>query len=238
MEPLHEKWIKKPADARVLSFAMKKLCYLGCYLGCVVGLSLTLQSCGLFQPPVIKTVMIESYQTQCTMPSYPFSQTLCMVMTEPNGDTQLVTGIGGFDYEWGYRYELVIKETKPDSGLQDAPSVFRDLVRLESKEKVAPGTTFEMRLETVLPSGYVGEGMRRQIITQDAPSLFSFFKDIYSYDPAFGREFTCAAALCDEFGNLIEQELELTVEFAHPGGPDEPLIAKRIVSIKALPDWY
>ena len=68
---------------------MKKLRY----LGCVVGLFM-LPGCALFQRPVVKTVTIESYQTQCTMPSYPFSQTLCLIMTEPDGETQLVTGIG------------------------------------------------------------------------------------------------------------------------------------------------
>ena len=214
---------------------MKKLCYLGYTLGFV----LTLQSCSFFGGPVTKTVAIESYLTQCTT-SYPFFQTLCMVMIESDGETQPVTGIGDFNYEWGYRYELVIKETKSDPGLQDAPAVFRDLERVVSKEKVALGTTFEMNLDTVLPAREVDEGMSRQLITQKAPERFAFFKGT---DPRstsdFGREFTCVSdALCEEFSTLIEQELELTIEFAHPKNSDEPLVAQRIVSTKALPDWY
>ena len=213
---------------------MKKLYYSGYTLGLV----LTLQSCSFFGGPVIKTVTVESYQTQCTMPSYPFVQTLCMVTEEQGGNEnalQLVTGIGDFDYEWGYRYELVTEEREPDPNIADSPPVLRNLIELITKEKVASGTTFEMRLETVFPKG-ADEGDSRQIITQKAPDLFAFFKQ---YGDDFGRDFTCVSdALCEEFSTLLEQELELTIEFAHPENSSEPLVAQRIVSKKPLPDWY
>ncbi len=160
-------------------------------------------------------------------------------MIEPSGEEQAVVGIGDFEYEWGYTYELVIKETKPDPDLQDAPALFRDLVEVVSKERVAPGTTFETRLETVLPVRDIGEGMSRQIITREAPDLFAFFKGIYSYEDAdFGREFTCEPALCEEMSDLVGQELELTLRFAHPETPNQPLVLEQIVSTEALPDWY
>ena len=85
---LYEEYMKRAIYFSVLNFAMKKLCYFGCALG----LMLTLQSCSFFGGPVIKTVTIESYQTQCTMPSYPFVQTLCMVMVELDETIQLITG--------------------------------------------------------------------------------------------------------------------------------------------------
>ena len=212
---------------------MKKLCYLGYTLGLV----LTLQSCSFFGGPITKTVAIESYQTQCTMPSYPFVQTLCMVMIEPDKTIQLITGIADFEYEWGYRYGLIIEERKPDPNIADSPPILRNLNKLISKEKVAAGTAFEMHLETVLPSNNVSEGNNRQVITRESPERFAFFKRYEEY--GVGREFTCnAAALCEEFGNLIEQELELTIEFTHPENSDEPLVAQRVVSMKPLPDWY
>ena len=158
-------------------------------------------------------------------------------MTEQGDEdsVQLEPGIRGFDYEWGYHYELIIRETEPDPDFQDAPAVFRDLVEIVSKEKVALGTTFEMRLATVFPARGSDEDNSRQIITQEAPDLFAFFGQ---YGDGFGRDFTCEPALCEEMGGLIEQELELTLRFAHPKSADEPLLLKRIVSKEALPDWY
>ena len=217
----------------MLNFGMRKFCY----LSCTVILLLALQSCGLFDRSVTKTVTIESYQTQCTT-SYPFFQTLCMVMIEPSGEETPVTGIGDFDYKWGYRYKLVIKETEPDPGLQDAPAVFRDLVEVVSKEEVAPGTRFETRLTTVLPVRDVDEGESRQLIVQQASDLFAFFRGVNWYGDDFGREFTCAPALCEEVSELIKQELELVLEFAHPESSTEPLVLKRVVSQEALPDGY
>ena len=205
-------------------------------LGWATGLLLTLQSCGLFGGPVVKKVTVESYQTQCAAPSYPFVQTLCMVMLEPNGERTLVTGIGDFDYEWGHRYVLVIEEREPDPNLADSPPVLRDLAELVSKKQETPGTPFEMRLETVFPARDVSEGASRHIITREAPDRFAFFKRDEDY--GVGREFTCEAALCEEMSALIEQELELTLEFAHPESSDEPLLLKRVVDTNALPEGY
>ena len=147
----------------------------------------------------------------------------------------LPTGIADFEYEWGYRYEFIIEERKPDPNIADSPPILRNLNKLVSKEKVAVGTAFEMRLETVLPSNDVSEGDSRQVITRESPERFAFFKRYEEY--GVGHEFTCdTAALCKEFSTLIEQELELTIEFAHPENSDEPLVAQRIVSKKALPN--
>ena len=207
--------------------AMKKLVY----LILMSGLLASLAGCGIFQSSRTRTLFIESYETQCTLPSYPFFQTLCLVAKEGESQPELITGINGFEFEWGNVYKIIVKETKPPTGLQDAPPFFRDLIEVVFKEKVAPGTLFQIRLETVIPEGRQDPAIDPHIIVQKAPGLFEFFR-------ADGREFTCvSAALCEEFSNLITQKLELTVEFAHPESPEQPLVAQRIVSTKELPDW-
>ena len=169
------------------------------------------------------------------MPSEPFAQTLCLVMSEGE-ETQVVVGIGGFEHEWGYRYELIIRESEPDPGLADSPPILRDLVEVVAREKVPAGTVFEMRLETILPTYETYGDASRQIITREAPDRFAFFKEMFPFEPDFGREFTCTPALCEELAVLIEQKLELVLRFAHPESPDESLVAKRIVSQKPLPE--
>ena len=213
--------------------AMKKLVY----LILATGLLASLVSCGVFQSAKVKTLVIESYKTQCTMPSYPFKQTLCMVIKEgEQGQPELITGIGGFKFEWGNVYEIVIKETKPPPNLADAPPFFRELVEVVSKEKVAPGNPFQMRLETIDPDSQRDPSINPHIIVQKAADLFEFFGQADYYD---GREFTCVSPeLCEEISGLIMQKLELTVEFAHPESPEQPLIAQRVVSTKNLPEWY
>lgn len=158
------------------------------------------------------------------------------VISIPVIDRENATGIGDFDYEWGHRYVLVIEEREPDPNLADSPPVLRDLAELVSKEQETPGTLFETRLETVFPARDVSEGASRQIITQEAPDRFAFFKRDKDY--GVEREFTCEAALCEEMSALIDQELELILEFAHPENSDEPLLLKRVVNTHALPEGY
>jgi hypothetical protein len=55
--------------------------------------------------------------------------------------------IDGFDFEWGYSYELKLKRTKLAQPMQDAGDTDYELISIISKNAVEDSTTFETTLK-------------------------------------------------------------------------------------------
>ena len=61
--------------------------------------------------------------------------------------------IEGFEYDWGYTYELVVKKEELKNPPQDASSIKTTLIKVVSKERVTPATPFEIRLTMAYDDG-------------------------------------------------------------------------------------
>ena len=72
---------------------------------------------------------------------------LCYLLTREGGEREyFYDEIEGFDYEWGYTYEIEVEQSPVKQPMADASSFSYRLKQQLSKEKVAPETTFELPL--------------------------------------------------------------------------------------------
>lgn len=86
---------------------------------------------------------IDHYQVPCVGEGI----LLCYLLTREGGEREyFYDEIEGFDYEWGYIYEIEVEQSPVRQPMADASSFSYRLTKQLSKEKVAPGTTFELPL--------------------------------------------------------------------------------------------
>jgi hypothetical protein len=72
---------------------------------------------------------------------------LCYLLTREGGEREyFYDEIEGFDYEWGYTYEIEVVQSPVKQPMADASSFSYHLKQQLSKEKVSPETTFELPL--------------------------------------------------------------------------------------------
>lgn len=83
-------------------------------------------------------VTIEPYKSATNGAFYTFLALKC--------SDRSVEYIDGFDFEWGYIYELKLKRTKLAQPMEDAGDTDYDLIKIISKKAVADSTTFETLL--------------------------------------------------------------------------------------------
>lgn len=67
-----------------------------------------------------------------------------MVFNSP--DSELEGGLEGFDFVWGYRYKVKVKETELDGWLSDGTRFEYEFIEVANKEK-AGDTIFKMFLD-------------------------------------------------------------------------------------------
>ncbi len=61
--------------------------------------------------------------------------------------TRNYSPVENFDYEWGYRYHLIVKKKKYDPPIIDSPPFFYELIKVVSKTKV-DDVTFKIPIYT------------------------------------------------------------------------------------------
>ena len=173
-----------------------------------------LGGCSLLGPATDKTLYLDHYMEECAS----LVLTLCnRVKTQPSDSwTTTLNSIEGFDYQWGFVYELRIRETRIINPPADGSATRVELLKVISKEKVAP----EVRFQLALTTRYRGESKLVKI----GDNLFEFHNT---------KTFTCTDELCADTEALVGQEGQVTLEFTHPQNPDMPLLAQRIVSFEA-----
>lgn len=64
-----------------------------------------------------------------------------------NSDNDYIEYISGFDFEWGYRYQLLVLERIYEEPMMDAGDREFKLLKMISKTRVEPEYTFSMRME-------------------------------------------------------------------------------------------
>lgn len=110
--------------------------------------------------------------------------------------------ISGFEYEWGYIYDLKIHKRTIENPPADASSIEYILEEVISKNAVEETETFEIRLKSL------EQGIILSVLTGDVNSGFEIFTD---------QEIICSN-LCQEMTSYIEMEDELTGVFTHESG--------------------
>lgn len=177
-----------------------------------VPLSFLLSSCSLLNVPVQKTIYLDHYMEECAS-----FITMCERAREREDapwETRL-DGIEGFSYEWGFIYELRVRENRIYNPPADTSSIRTELVELVSKEKMPSDTRFQVALTT---------------LDHDEPVIVATGEGFRFHNT---KSFTCTTdALCTEIGSLIGQEGLLTLEFAHPETSGDPIIARRVVGFE------
>lgn len=88
---------------------------------------------------VEKTITVDSYKS---VEYYEHFKRLTLNTSDPN-----VEFIDGFQFEWGYTYQLKIRETKLKEDLSDGTQYTHELIEVVNKT-LAPGTsTFKLLLD-------------------------------------------------------------------------------------------
>ena len=125
--------------------------------------------------------------------------------------SSLYAEIEGFDYEWGYVYDLRVAKMDIDNPPADASSVKFELREVVSKEPVSPETTFTIRLRSVI------RDIDHIVIQNTTDDNFSLLEE---------QVLDCVD-LCDQLVRSLENENEVTGVFRH--GTDGSIILQNIL---------
>lgn len=169
----------------------------------VVTLVATLAGCGLLDPePARRTLIVQHHGAECM----GMAPQLCLLMREPGGTEFLRSygGIEGFAYEWGYTYEIEIEEHRVPNPPADGSSIRRVLRAIESQERVAAGTEFQI----FLTAGSWG-------LSEIAAGRYR------AYDAV---ELVCAGDIdCGGLSTQVAAGARIDFRLRHPATPDLPL---------------
>ncbi len=158
-----------------------------------IGAMLVLSACG----GDVREIHVAHYRTTCE----GVCLQLCTVSDE---EGVMYTPIRGFDYRWGYNYELRVEVQKVRNPPADGSSRKINLLSVLSQERVPEGERFTVPL---FDRGLVTDG------TTAGHSLLG------------QRDFDCAAnGLCEDLVGVLEEDrpcVDLTL--SHPASDDEPL---------------
>lgn len=91
------------------------------------------------QVTCVKEILVEPY---LVFQNYEHFKRLCL--SSPNSAVEFIEG---FDFAWGYHYQLKVEETKLESALSDGTEYEFRLVEVLSKTKVADSTEVRLFLD-------------------------------------------------------------------------------------------
>lgn len=128
--------------------------------------------------------------------------------------------IVGFEYEWGYNYEVEVAVTSIENPPADGSSVRYTLLNTVSQTPVLPGSQFEYS------SRFASEVITKK--SEDTYSLFSFE----------AKDFICAPADCDTLDALLMQNKSILFEFRHPDELEDALVLERIICSDILESFH
>lgn len=157
-----------------------------------------------FQPTRMD-LYIDHFQSECQM----LDNRLCLRArrSESAAWENFYDDIAGFDYEWGYRYQLSVEVS-----LNENPAEDEGLYSYRLKETIIK-TQVESNLLFDLSVSDSGSGL--QLVK---PGLYRL------YD---GKEFACSES-CDTLQGLIDAEFSVLIEFQHAENPVQPLQLSQI----------
>ena len=153
-----------------------------------------------------RTMFIEHHKSSCQGVGY---QT-CLLTRESELSpwSYFYDEIEGFDYEWGFRYELRVLVTDVPNPPADASSLAYSLLEVVSKESVDADTAFEFPL-------FPFDGFSQRL----SDTEFSLGHE---------NSFTCDVSTCNTVDSLLTQELAMLLEFFHANEQSGPLRLQRV----------
>lgn len=156
----------------------------------VIGFSLVLLVAGYSQKTRTKKVSIEPY-----MSSQNYEHFRTMVFNSPNSEIEYLEG---FDYEWGYRYTLKVRETKLKSYLSDGTRYEYEFIEIVNKER-AKDTVFKLFIS---PTRYYyelppEEESSNQTLIPTSDSTYNYMDKV---------EIVIPTLLRDNFKQMIESK--------------------------------
>lgn len=159
-------------------------------------------ACGLLDGGTERTLVVLDHQQECVGVAIQ----LCLLVHDAGATTveRMYSTPRGFDYAWGFTYEIRIEEHEVSNPPADGSSIRRELEQVLSMEQVAPGTEFTIFLTAA-------EGR----VQETAPGLFRFYD---TRDFACGPDTDCAA-----LSAAVAAGARIQFRFAHPADPGAPL---------------
>lgn len=174
------------------------------YVSLAAALLASVSGCNALEPdpPVQRTLLVQHHAVECMGPWHQ----LCLLVKAPTDPEFLrhYGGIEGFEYRWGYVYELEVEDRRIANPPQDGSSVRTVLRTVVSREPVPPSTEFDMFLTS-------GEGR----VAEVAPDRYSFYE---------AAEFICPAGTgCAELRSQIAAGARIRYRFRQSAAPEVPL---------------
>jgi len=145
---------------------------------------------------------------------------LCMLVRDSDQSpwSFFYSQIEGFEYEWGYQYELRVQTTEIENPPADASSVAYSLIDQISKVKVPSDTSFNFVL---LPDQLFSE---RTSVNQ-----FNLLQEV---------SFSCDTASCDSVASLLAQEMSVLLRLQHANDDSDLLRLQEVLCSDARPLFY
>ena len=160
--------------------------------------------------PGFKQLEIDHYRTPCTGWE---GQLLCLRAREPGADewSPFYDPIVGFEFLWGVRSTITVREEPVAEPLEDAPAVRTILDEVRETAAVEPGTEFVVAVDGSQRALGVGEPLT---VSGEGGAF------------ADGRPFGCAsAATCAAIEAVFAEGRRATVRFAYADPIEAPLVA-------------
>jgi len=152
--------------------------------------------------PTRSTLLVQHYAAECVGVSIQ----RCLLVKKA-GETEfgfLYDGIEGFQYDWGFVYELEVEEHRVANPPADGSSIRRVLRTQRTRTRVRPGTEFDL------------------VVSGGLAPVHRVAPDRYRY--LWWPEFVCTAGVsCEDVVLQLEAGKRIHFRFAHPADPIEPL---------------
>lgn len=132
--------------------------------------------------------------------------------------TNFYGSINGFEFEWGYQYELRVRVTDIANPLQDASSKDVSLIEQVQKIKVDENSFFDFYLIPI-------EGFAQRV------SATEFYL-------GYEINFNCDVSTCDMVASLLTQDMAMILNFQHATDAAGTLRLQGILCSDTPPQFY
>ena len=144
----------------------------------------------------------------------------CMLTRRSEQDSwsNFYGGIEGFEYEWGYQYELRVQVTEVIDPPADASSRAYSMIEMVSKVEVDADSSFKFSL---MPA----EGFAERVSATE-------------FQLGYEVNFNCDVSTCDTVSSLLTQEMAMVLQFQHADDATGRLRLQGILCSDTSPQFY
>jgi len=156
-----------------------------------------------------ETLLVNNYKVECSLYNATSSSLCLQVKIKGDDNWILITEdeIRGFNYEWGYDYELEVEIEDLEPAPQDASSkeyTFKEEIK---KAPASTVTTFKLSISSAITDAYIKE-------VSDKSNTYKIFDD---------KEIECLADDCAKLDTLIANDKAMLLVFQHQNPVSGPL---------------